>query len=256
MYTQCPHCRAVFRVWTAQLSAAQGLVRCSQCNGFFNALQTLQEDPSGAAPAVLASASLPEPASEPELTQALVPPLVPNAEDRLASLPAPFPPTETARTYSAAETLAWSFGILILLAALVLQAAYHERDALSAHGQLRPWIERLCRYLDCELPPRRELTAIRIIDREVRQHPHEPDALLINLTLTNTAPFSQPYPDLELSLTEINDPVVGRRRFQPAEYLYPGVDIALSMPPNVPLQIVLELVEPKGKVAGFRFKFL
>ncbi|MET0027767.1 MAG: DUF3426 domain-containing protein [Candidatus Thiodiazotropha sp.] len=45
MFTQCPHCMTLFRITTEQLKAAEGRVRCCQCNQVFNALQRLQEYP-------------------------------------------------------------------------------------------------------------------------------------------------------------------------------------------------------------------
>ncbi|MES9940056.1 MAG: DUF3426 domain-containing protein [Candidatus Thiodiazotropha sp. 6PLUC2] len=45
MFTQCPHCLTLFRINSEQLKAAEGQVRCCQCNQIFNALETLQETP-------------------------------------------------------------------------------------------------------------------------------------------------------------------------------------------------------------------
>ena len=44
MYTQCPHCHAIFQVSTSQLKAAGGDVRCGQCLTIFSALNHLSED--------------------------------------------------------------------------------------------------------------------------------------------------------------------------------------------------------------------
>ncbi|MES9852081.1 MAG: zinc-ribbon and DUF3426 domain-containing protein [Candidatus Thiodiazotropha sp. L084R] len=45
MFTQCAHCLTLFRITSDQLKAAEGQVRCCQCNQIFNALETLQEAP-------------------------------------------------------------------------------------------------------------------------------------------------------------------------------------------------------------------
>ncbi len=42
--TQCPHCRTSFRVSSAQLAAARGVVRCGACMELFNALQQLSDE--------------------------------------------------------------------------------------------------------------------------------------------------------------------------------------------------------------------
>lgn len=43
MYTQCPHCQTLFQVTSAQLKAAQGMVRCGSCHRIFNSLPRLVE---------------------------------------------------------------------------------------------------------------------------------------------------------------------------------------------------------------------
>lgn len=46
MFTQCPHCLTLFRITPGQLKAAEGKVRCCQCNSVFNALLNLLESPT------------------------------------------------------------------------------------------------------------------------------------------------------------------------------------------------------------------
>jgi len=41
MYTQCSNCGAVFRVNMKELTVAQGKLRCGECDGIFNAMDTL-----------------------------------------------------------------------------------------------------------------------------------------------------------------------------------------------------------------------
>ncbi|MEW8560809.1 MAG: DUF3426 domain-containing protein [Candidatus Thiodiazotropha sp.] len=46
MFTQCQHCLTMFRITPEQLKAADGKVRCCQCNNVFNALLSLMEAPT------------------------------------------------------------------------------------------------------------------------------------------------------------------------------------------------------------------
>ena len=43
MFTNCPHCRTVFKIYTDQLAQANGQVRCGVCNRVFNGLESLSE---------------------------------------------------------------------------------------------------------------------------------------------------------------------------------------------------------------------
>ncbi|WP_308873456.1 MJ0042-type zinc finger domain-containing protein [Thiothrix subterranea] len=43
MYTQCNHCNAIFRVTMKELTAAQGLLRCGECDNIFDAMKSLSQ---------------------------------------------------------------------------------------------------------------------------------------------------------------------------------------------------------------------
>ena len=49
MYTKCPDCATIFRVSADALRAAEGSVRCGVCSTSFDALESLSDDPFGAA---------------------------------------------------------------------------------------------------------------------------------------------------------------------------------------------------------------
>ena len=149
----------------------------------------------------------------------------------------------------------WGLGVSALLAALVVQAGYFKREALSHYPEARPLLESLCGVAGCELPPRRAPAEIRVEHREVRVHPSVPQALLISLRIVNLAPFDQPYPVLELMLLNTDGKVVARRRFRPAEYLPAEPEYPQLMPTGVPIHLRMELVDPGEETTGFEFRF-
>lgn len=388
MYTQCPHCDTAFRIGIPQLKAAQGRVRCGQCEVIFNALFNLTEElpdiptlekverygatpePAETAPAQAAapqpedaadmppaavsphavalesltrSAASPNPsrftlideqepatlfsgarqtpqtpsfAAEPDLSKADSttgtppalsdtaqphdpPPASPgNASQDVVTLPARqvalnelprivvydrraaprlpeldddvianealddeyAPPAK--KTYPWLGTGAWSAGVLGLLALLVAQYAYFMRADLAQYAALRPGLERLCAvvgsFAPCDIPLRRDLTQIQLLNRDLRAHPSVPDALLMSVTLINQAPFAQPYPNLQLTLADTTGTVVAKRRFQPKEYLDPGTDLKRGMAPRAPVPVTLEVAAPSinFQLASWSFTIL
>ena len=79
MLTECPYCKATFRVQHEQLDAAEGMVRCGDCDAIFNAPEHLVNEHPSASTAhaaqisqryidamLVGSASSDEPAAEPE----------------------------------------------------------------------------------------------------------------------------------------------------------------------------------------------
>jgi predicted Zn finger-like uncharacterized protein len=162
------------------------------------------------------------------------------------------------KTFTWQNTLAWSLGVLGLLLLLVIQAIYYMRADLAQFPALRPALETLCSVLRCEVPLTRDFTKIELLARDVRIHPTASDAYLVNVTLINRAAFPQPYPELQLTLANLNETVVAQRRFQPAEYLGPSTDIARGMTPGNPVPILLEVAKPSIAflLVSWEFKLL
>jgi hypothetical protein len=139
---------------------------------------------------------------------------------------------------------------------LGLQWVYFNRGTLAADAGMRPALERFCGVLQCDLPLRTDLAQLEIIDRDVRKHPQEDAALLINASVANRADFTQPYPVFEISFSDTAGRAVAMRRFLPAEYLEPGSDTAAGMAAGVPVHIVLEIQDPGDQAVSFQFGFL
>jgi predicted Zn finger-like uncharacterized protein len=156
--------------------------------------------------------------------------------------------TTKAQRHSGLGTLSWSVAILVLIAVLVAQYIYYMRAELSQNAALHPWLERYCEVVKavapCEVPPLRDLAKIEIQNGAMQLHPSIQDVLLVRLSLMNRAGFAQPYPDLQLTLSDLGGRHFAQRRFHPAEYLSPGSDIAQGMPSNVSVPVSLEIAAP------------
>ncbi len=149
-----------------------------------------------------------------------------------------------------------SIGSLLLIASLLGQYVYFARDHLAQqYTELRPLLQKMCDQLGCTLPLQRDLSKLQLTHRDVRTHPTAKDALLINATFVNRAPFRQPYPAIELKLSSINGKLIGRRVFQPEEYLAGHPDIEAGIPPNTQVYLVLELPDPGRQAVNFEFDF-
>ncbi len=116
------------------------------------------------------------------------------------------------------------------------------------------WYTTLCTRLACAQPP--ATSRIRLIARDVREHPQYRNALLVNATLVNEAAEPQPYPVIELRLHDAGGRVLGARRFAPTEYLDQSIALGDGMPPARPVYIVLELGGDAATAASFEFTFL
>lgn len=264
MYVECPRCEALFRITSQDLTRADGLVRCGQCLEVFNGLDRLRALQPDAEPEELDGAP-----DEHERTQLE---LTPPEQVVLAEAPSPGdqsdPDTEleseVLRDPALAATdggrrrggLVWGALNLLLILALGLQYVHAERRELYRYPELQPWLERMCALASCELPPRRDASRIELLNRNVYSHPNREGALMITATLVNTAPHPQPFPLVELTLSDLQGQIVALRRFRPAEYLSARETAPNPMEPGVPAALTLEIRDPGSHALAFEFDFL
>ena len=154
------------------------------------------------------------------------------------------------------RSILWAlFGLSLALLAL-LQGVFIERQRVVAElPASAPLIDRLCERLPC-LERREAASAVRLLARDVREHPTYRDALLVNATIVNAAHTASPYPVIDLRLRDAAGNVLSARRFEPREYLDQSIAIAEGMPFDRPVYIVLELAGNASNAVSFEFTFL
>ncbi len=170
------------------------------------------------------------------------------AEEMLTELGAPRGPS--ARTWMA---LAFAAVLVVLLAG---QVVYQQRDQWAQDPQWRPWLERFCDLLRCQLPLRRDVSRIELLERDVRDHPQVEDAVLINATFVNRADFAQPYPVFEVGFSDLAGTLVAQRRFEPREYLPESDSFDAGLAPDEPVKVRLEVLDPGRRAVSFKLEFL
>lgn len=148
---------------------------------------------------------------------------------------------------------AW-LAVPVLLLALLLQIAVAERARLAADRDWRPRIAALCSLLQCTLPPWRQPSALRLTSRDLRPHPNVPGVLVVSATFRNDAPFEQPWPQLQLSLQNLDGESLGLRRFAPREYLGAAPATA-RIGAGQSASIRLEILDPGKRAVAFGFEF-
>ena len=295
MFTDCPSCERLFRIRAAQLKAADGWVRCGYCEETFYALERLRDAPVkkppvphqaeeiGEQPPAQAVTAVPQqeqapPEGEVPERATAPPPQTTSADEatepqreaaeaetaaadldreRLAELPPAIAiDHEEEKTAGSRARLIWAGLIIILSVSALAQVAWFNRDRLlREYPELIPWAEKLCERVQCDLIRFRDLSAIKLLNREVRLHPRFVDALLVSAAIVNLAEYIQPYPEIELVIYATNGQVISQGRFKPADYLGPDTRSAAGMPPGVPLQFVLELAGAAQEAVSFEFQF-
>lgn len=153
------------------------------------------------------------------------------------------------------KRLLW--GALSLLAAALLAGQYvvYQFDELARQDAYRPWFQQLCPMLGCEVPSKVDIALIKSSNLMVRSHPQFNGALIVDAIIYNRAAFSQPFPLLELRFADLDGKLIASRRFKPSEYL--GGDLAgqNDMPPQTPIHIALDILDPGNKAVNYSLSF-
>jgi len=243
MYTQCEHCKAIFLVSMREVTIAKGMLRCGECQQVFNATNSL-------------STQMPEAYQPPqELKEDTVDPVddintrdyrpvdfsvkvieetpkqkkiksKKKARDKAAK-------QDKARKGIKRELL---ISLLVFLSVLLIaQVLYHYRYIFTGKAQHHP-------------------EKIQMLNHNIFAHPNESGVLLISGSFENMGKKAQPFPILEVKLTNSQSQVVALRRFKPEEYLE-NYNPSMLLPVKQSTRLKLKIKDPGNKATRFQFNF-
>lgn len=196
--THCPQCETAFKVSPQQLELAKGWVRCGRCAHVFEAYLYFEAAPT--------PPPLPAPmADAPELFRSAVTPAFDDV---------PVSSEPSALTSGSAPSLVgWWSAATVLTLICVWQLLLAQRNWLAAEEPaLRPLLSTLC---GCEVTWPQEPDSVQIESSSFMENPE--GGYTVQMRLRNTQHHPVAMPSLELSLTDLQDQVLVRRVFSPAE---------------------------------------
>lgn len=207
LFTRCPACQTTFRITADELRKADGEVRCGRCDSVFHAFDGLPERLPESSPAT-------EPAAAEWSTDSFV-----ILEDRELDSPDQDGSQDSAQLH--AKPHRWLAGSMVLIVILSLQATHHFRAELANQPVIGPLVRSGYSALGAEITPKWDLEQYKILDWTATTDPSVGggDTLTITARIRNDGPADQPYPYIRLELKDRWEQTVGRRSFDPAEYL-------------------------------------
>ena len=262
--TQCSECGTRFKVTDAQIDAHDGLVRCGRCQEVFNAREHLHDDePSPQLSLPIEPVSLADEHTEENRDGGIEADLTPTAnihglgkERTSLAHQVQFVEELTDEVPSTpSRTLRWMgiLTVLLLTLTLIAQVTYFFRVELAARlPGLKPLLAQYCTLLACNiaLPQKADLMVIE--SSELESDPNQGNTVTLHALLHNRAAYAQDYPNMELTLTDLQDHAIARRVFRPADYVKAGADEKQGIPSNRELDIKLHLDTTDLKPAGYR----
>ena len=249
MYTQCEHCKAIFRVSMREVTIAKGMLRCGECQQVFNATDSLSTQ--------MPKAYQDEQVPDDEIVESLddintrdYQPVnftvkgVEEGKQKKQWGRKPRRKTEKKQQKKAIKQTGSSRSLkkeillsllAFLLLMLIAQLLYHYRYIFTGEAQHHP-------------------EQIQMLNHNVFAHPNEPGVLLISGSFENTAKKAQPFPLLEVKLTNSQSQVVALRRFKPEEYLE-KYDSSMLLPVKQSTRLKLKIKDPGNSATRFQFNF-
>lgn len=287
MYCRCPECQTVFSITQDQLKGRNGLVRCGHCTSVFRGDQNLVDSPGSAVvkPRGPVAVKQPEHATaatdktgaapeqdskKEELSEVQV-----NMEPVALTKTRPVKhirPDQTRLTRDEARDILkqlvgrkpgektrpvyWNLGIVLLTATLILQGLYYYRNVLAWHPKIGPHVHNACEHLGCDIARRRDVAQIELSGATVAPHPKYKKVLQVKATLINRARFVQPFPVMEVKLTNRRGEISSRRLFSAEQYLKDKSRIVDGMSLNTAIAALLDVNNPDQKTEGYEIRLV
>lgn len=244
MFTRCPECETDYRLDVNHLRIGYGKVKCGRCGSVFDALRTLAENQRDIGRDT--SHAVPELDNE-NVVQGYA------MSDDLSTAESVLYYDDENAPASKQLPLLWLISIFILAALLCIQIILTNVDRLAHHDTARPWLTKICIFLNCQVPTYRNIKQVDMLGHTLSKHPDR--VLEFKLLLANRAPFPQSFPPVRLTLLELNGEAMASRVIFPEEYLSEQL-LGSLMPVKKPQDINIRIVHPGNDVGGYTFKLL
>lgn len=147
---------------------------------------------------------------------------------------------------------------IFLVALLLLQLVIQQRDSVAAlEPRLKPALQMLCAYLQCEIGPVRRIESVVIDSSSFNKISGTSYRLGFSLKNTGTTPVAMP--SLEVTLTDTQDQPLLRRVLAPAQFSAAGGQLVAGS--DFSGAVILQVLGPEagdslasgaGRVAGYR----
>jgi predicted Zn finger-like uncharacterized protein len=290
--TQCPHCRAKFRVRSEQARAHGGLVRCGACRGIFDARAHLIEGSlevgderddsdlfAGPQTVVAGLPPVTRTPSDEEIRVAARAAVAKTAhaayETDLAiesarrdTAPAADRPADASLTHAERTDYDWrapaapltrgqklAYGTLALLVLLVFiaQSAYWFRDDIASRfPAVAPKLAAACAQLGCRVSPPRRPDALGFVGSELAADPAHKGLHIFSATLRNTSGSPVAFPSLVLTFEGVGGEPIARGVFSPVQYAPANANLARGLEAGSDLEVKLYLDVSPATPVGFK----
>jgi predicted Zn finger-like uncharacterized protein len=147
----------------------------------------------------------------------------------------------------------WRLAAIIALLIAITHSVYFLRNEIAIYyPQFKPALIKACQILNCKIQLPKQIEFIVIDDSDMQEDAERIGLVNFSTTLMNTGSHAVAYPDLELTLTDIDEKPVLRRLFKPAEYLAKQILIEDGFKADTEIKVKLAILTSDTAVSGYR----
>jgi predicted Zn finger-like uncharacterized protein len=151
------------------------------------------------------------------------------------------------------SSIVWPLLAFLLLITAGLQSVYYLRDKIaSEYPQMKPLLVKTCAALKCEIRLPKNLALLTIDGSDMQENEHYQDVINFSSVIINSAHYAQALPNIELTITDLDDKPLVKRLVLPKEYLEANADLAAGIAAHQELPIKLKINVNKLPAAGYR----
>jgi len=146
-----------------------------------------------------------------------------------------------------------TLSILILLG-VGLFSVWSNRQSLAWSDTWGETVTSVCAYLPCDLKPKRDVSKIKLLQRQLAPDEELENVLDVKVLLINEATFAQPYPTIKIAFSNKDGKQVLVKGFKPSDYLDAG-SVNDLMPSESEVHIHFKTEVEGSDSLGFEFIF-
>lgn len=217
MFTQCPECKKSHLLSIQQLKKTRGKLRCSNCHTLFDSLVSISEQAY-------------------DNTEFYIP----QAQQSVS----------WNKTPKLKKSLPWGIGFTLGLVLFAIQLICFESYALTQSVLVRPWLEKTCMKLDCQLPVYNNVNEFDVLHSSFQESDDQTYNFLA--AINNQGLFAQAYPKIKLTLVDFSGKPFAKRIFYPEEFSA-RTSLVNS---NETFEINLKIAMPEMLIGGYSLSLL
>lgn len=143
---------------------------------------------------------------------------------------------------------------ILILIIIAFTSIWTNRQAIAWSENWGNSMKSACQYLPCDLKAKRDVSKIKLLQRQLSPDEEMENVLDVKVLLINEATFAQPYPTIKIAFSNKNGEQVSAKSYTPADYLEAqSLNDLMPSGSEVHIHFKTEVTHPDA--LGFEFIF-